>query len=76
MELIKKNTPMPWEGGKSWVSGMEKGISGFGYYIYKKFLKGRSEEAVQSENKVRGSSFKRVRYMSEIIKNFTNNLTK
>ena len=76
MELIKKNTPMPWEGGRSWVSGIEKGISGFGYYIYKKFLKGRSEEAVQSENKVRGSSFKRVRYMSEIIKNFTNNLTK
>jgi hypothetical protein len=76
IEIIKKNTPMPWEGGRSWVSGIEKGISGFGFYLYKKFINGRSEEALQSANKVRGSSFKRVRYMSEVIKNFVNNMSK
>lgn len=75
-EAIKKNTPMPWEGGRSWVTGIEKGISGFGYYIYKKFSGGRSGEALQSSNKVRGSSFKRVKYMSEMIKNFVNNMSK
>lgn len=76
IEIIKKNTPMPWEGGRSWVSGIEKGISGFGFYLYKKFIDGRSGEALQSTNKVRSSSFKRVRYMSEIIKKFVNNMSK
>ena len=76
IETIKKSTPMPWEGGRSWVSGIEKGISGFGFYLYKKFIDGRSGEALQSANKVRGSSFKRVRYMSEIIKKFVNNMSK
>jgi len=75
-ETIKKDTPMPWEGGRSWVVGVERGISGFGFYLYKKFVEGRSGEALQSKNKVRGSSFKRVRYMSEIIKNFVNNINK
>jgi len=76
IEIIKKNTPMPWEGGRSWVSGVERGISGFGFYLYKKFIDGRSGQALQSANKVRSSSFKRVRYMSEIIKNFVNNMSK
>jgi len=74
IDTIQKETPMPWEGGRSWATGVERGISGFGYYIYKKFLKGRSEEALQVENKVRGSTFKKVRYMSEIIKNFVNSI--
>jgi hypothetical protein len=74
METIKKNTPMPWEGGRSWVSGIERGISGFGNYIYKTFASGRSGEGLQASNKVRGSSFKRVRYMSEMIKNFVNSI--
>lgn len=76
LETIKKETPMPWEGGRSWVAGIERGISGLGYYIYKTFSGGRSGEGVQSSNKVRGSSYKRVRYMSEIIKNFVNNISK
>ena len=29
MGEIESETPMPFEGGKSWVSGVEKGISGF-----------------------------------------------
>lgn len=76
LNTIKSNTPMPWEGGRSWVLGIEKGISGFGNYMYKKFTAGRSEEALQTKNKIRGSSFKRVRYMSEMIKKFVNNTTR
>jgi hypothetical protein len=74
IDKIQEETPMPWEGGRSWATGVERGISGFGYYVYKKFLKGRSQEALQVENKVRGSTFKKVRYMSEIIRNFVNNI--
>jgi len=76
IETIKKDTPMPWEGGRSWVVGIERGISGFGNYIYKTFAGGRSGEGVQAANKVRGSSFKRVRYMSEMIKMFVNSIKK
>ena len=32
-------SPMPWESGRSWISSVEKSISGFGFYIYKKFNK-------------------------------------
>ena len=67
---------MPWEGGRSWVLGIERGISGFGYYLYKKFNEGRSKEGIQTKNKVRSSSFKKVRYMSEIINNFVKSINK
>ena len=63
-------TRMPWEGGNSWLIGIEKGISGFGNYIAKKFEKGRSGEALQSDNKVRTGTFKPVKYMSQIVSNF------
>ena len=35
---IESVTPMPFEGGRSWTTGIEKGISGFSYYIFKKFI--------------------------------------
>jgi len=76
LEKIKSQTPMPWEGGRSWVLGIERGISGFGYYLYKKFNEGRSKEGIQTKNKVRSSSFKKVRYMSEIINNFVKSINK
>lgn len=63
-------TRMPWESGNSWLIGIERGISGFGSYIAKRFEKGRSGEALQSENRVRTGTFKPVKYMSEIVTNF------
>ena len=63
-------TRMPWEGGNSWLTGIERGISGFGNYIAKRFEKGRSGEALQSDNKVRTGTFKPVKYMSQIVSNF------
>ena len=63
-------TRMPWEGGNSWLAGIERGISGFGNYIAKRFEKGRSGEALQSENRVRSGTFKPVKYISEIVSNF------
>lgn len=73
-ENIKKSTPMPWEGGNSWVMGIEKGISGFSNYMYKKFIEGRSKEALQSENKIRGGSYRPTKYLSTMINNFVKNI--
>jgi len=68
---IESATPMPFEGGRSWVRGIEKGISGFSYYIFKKYLKGsRSGTGLQTESEIRTGSFKPTTYMSAILKKF------
>ena len=49
-EDIFAQTPMPWASGdKSWAEGIEKGISGLGYYLYSKegFKGSRSGKAIQ-----------------------------
>jgi hypothetical protein len=68
---IESITPMPFEGGRSWTTGIEKGISGFSYYIFKKFIKNsRSSTGIQSESEVRSGSFKPSPYLSGILKKF------
>jgi hypothetical protein len=76
LEKIKSETPMPFEGGNSWVVGIERGISGFSNYLYKKFVEGRSQEALQSDSRVRGGSYKKTKYLSEMINNFIKTITK
>lgn len=74
-EEIKSSTPLPFENGKSWVKGIEDGISGFGYYVYGLlFPRSRSKRGIQSQNKVRNGTFKTVKYMSEMYSNFIRNL--
>jgi hypothetical protein len=71
MGEIESETPMPFEGGKSWVSGVEKGISGFSYYIFRKFIQNsRSSTGIQSDSPVRVGSFKPSPYLSAILKRF------
>jgi len=68
---IESVTPMPFEGGRSWVRGIEKGISGFSYYVFKKYLKGsRSGTGLQGEYEIRTGSFKPTSYVSAILKKF------
>ena len=64
-------TPMPWEPG-SWVEKVEKGISGLGYYIYHNYINpnSRSGRGTQSSHKIRTAVYKRVSYMSAILKTF------
>lgn len=74
LDKIKSITPMPWENGRSWVEGVEKGISGLSQYIYKKFIAAsRSGSAVQNKNLSNAKIFKPKKYMSEIIKKFKEN---
>lgn len=75
LEEIKEVTPLPFEGGVSWVKGIEDGISGFGYYIYGKFFKNsRSRKGIQSKNKVRALAYRPVKYMSELYNQFIKSL--
>tara|TARA_R100000808_G_scaffold12887_1_gene31794 strand:+ start:6830 stop:7423 length:594 start_codon:yes stop_codon:yes gene_type:complete len=60
---------MPWEGG-SWISGIEKGISGYSNYMYKKSNVSRSGSAFQAPKRIRSGSFKAMDYVSQIIKEF------
>ena len=71
MNEIESATPMPFEGGRSWVKGIEKGISGFSHYIFKKYLKGsRSGTGLQTESEIRTGTFKPTSYLSLILKRF------
>lgn len=71
LEEIYEKSPMPFEGGKSWVKGIEKGISGFSNYLYGLiFQESRSGRAIQSKNKIRKSNFKPRPYLSKLYKNF------
>ena len=74
LEKIKAETPMPWEGGKSWALSIEKGISGLSYYLANKFSeKSRSGKGLQAKNKISNLNYKPITYMSQIIKNFKRN---
>jgi len=76
LDKIKNLTKMPWESGNSWVARIEKGISGFSNYMYKKFETSRSGSAIQSKNNVRGGSYKKTSYLTEIINHFISNMKK
>ncbi len=75
MKIINSVTPMPWESGRSWVRGIERGISGFGYYMStqnRRFSK--SGTAIQSDSRIRAGSYIPRKYMSEMIRNLDKNL--
>jgi len=67
---LESITSMPWEGGNSWVAAIERGISGFSHYMYKKFEEGRSGMGIQAKNKIRSGSYKPTKYFSLIIDKF------
>ena len=71
---IKDVSPLPFEGGKSWVAGIENGISGFTHYIYTRFLSGRSKEGAQIKGEARPSIFRKKKYLNSLIEDFINNI--
>ena len=62
-------TPMPWEGG-SWIRAIESGISGFGYYMFKRNEASRSGHGLQINKKVRNGGYRPVKYYSDLFKKF------
>jgi hypothetical protein len=66
---FENKTQMPWLAGRSWLLSIERGISGFGYFISQAML-GRSLGGAQSEKKIRSGSYKPVSYFSKMYSNF------
>ena len=72
---IELSTPLPWASGRSWVKGIEEGISNFGRYLsIQSRSAGRSGGGVQSEKNISGRGFRSVSYLSEILTNLQNNI--
>ena len=64
-------TPMPWAQGRSWAKGVETGISGLGYYIFRKNLHSRSEQGTQTSVKLKNSvKFSNTSYISELLNKY------
>lgn len=79
MSELEALTPMPWEQGRSWIRGIERGISGIGFYLsgnYKVPEPSRSGGGIQVKNKVNQAIFIRSKYISEILKNLRERLKK
>jgi len=63
-------TPLPWATGKSWMEGIERGISNLGFFLNQKSEKSRSGQGLQASNKINKISFQKTPYMSKLINEF------
>lgn len=72
---IENETPLPYESSRSWVRGIERGISGIAYYIFtKKSKSSRSGTGLQSQGKARGGvRFQNQSYLTSILNKFYKN---
>lgn len=70
-EAFAAATPLPFEGGRSWLYGIETGISGFGNYFFKKWKQSRSGAAFQNKKRIRSGGFKNTSYFSSMLVAFT-----
>lgn len=72
-EDIFRSTPVPWAKGRSWVKGIEHGLSGFGKYMPTKTKRNisRSGGAIQVKKDLRKGRFKNKSYLSPIYKKYT-----
>jgi len=73
-EEIFNVTHFDWLAGRSWVDGVEKGVSGLGQYMYsEEGFKGsnlRSTTGIQSKAKIVSSKFQNVSYISQMLNDF------
>jgi hypothetical protein len=73
-EDIFNMSPMPWASGRSWVEGIEKGISGLGHYLKTQSFSSRSGEGVQTKKPIRGGGFSNTKYLSSILNDLKRNI--
>ena len=71
---IANASPLPFEQGKSWVIGIEKGISGFSQYIYTRFLGGRSKQGIQTDKAKGVGIFRKKDYLNSLLQDFINKI--
>ena len=63
-------TPLPWAAGRSWLRGIEAGLSGLGKYLNIDSDASRSGGGVQSESSSTSGRFRNTKYITEILNNF------
>lgn len=75
-EILNETRIIPWNPGRSWVDGIEQGISGLGNYLNlsKENDKSVSGYGFQIDKKLRGTKFKNTKYISQILKNLRRNI--
>ena len=76
IEEIYSLTPLPWASGQSWVSGVEKGMSNLGSFLYSGsgFSSSSSGTGIQTKTPFSSVSFKNTPYVSKLLDNFKNRL--
>lgn len=74
-ESIYNISPIPWNPGRSWVDGIEKGISGLGSYVYRESPNSRSGKGIQVKTSL-GGRFSNRSYITTILKEFQRNISK
>jgi hypothetical protein len=65
---------LPWEGGRSWLLDIERGISGLGAYLYGRFASSRSSTGIQSKYNYSNRRFRNVKYFSNMYSKFLRRL--
>jgi hypothetical protein len=61
---------LPWEGGRSWLLDVERGISGLGAFLYGRFTSSRSGGGIQSKYNYSNRTFRNVKYFSQMYTKF------
>lgn len=73
IEELEVKTPLPWLSGRSWLKGIEKGISGLAYYLFRRNAKlpnSYSGPAIQVHSQLAPVAFTPIEYMSQILRKF------
>jgi hypothetical protein len=65
---------MPWEGGRSWLLDVERGISGLGAFLSGSFSTSRSGGGIQSKYNYSNKRFRNVKYFSDMYSRFLRKL--
>jgi len=76
IDEIYNLTPIPWLTGKSWVQGIETGLTNLGQYVYSAagFGSSSSGTGIQVKNKASGVSFSSTPYVTKLIEGFKKRL--
>ena len=76
IDEIYNLTPIPWLAGKSWVKGIEAGLTNLGQYVYSAagFGSSTSGTGIQAKNKASGVSFRNTPYVTKLIEGFKKRL--
>ena len=74
-EELYEATPLPWASGRSWLKGIEQGLSGMGNYIDSESDYSRSGEGIQTENANLGGRLRNMPYISTILERFKKRLS-